>query len=226
MNWPLCSDGKEAAFRVISSFFRLLLNAAAEREADLALIDVGPNLGAINRAAIIPADYIVVPLGPDLFSLQGLKNLGPVLGTWRKEWQGRRERNPVPELPLPEGHMRSVGYVVMQHAVRLDRPVKAYRRWIDRIPQVYRDSLLDRKIGAAPVPLVQDDEHCLSQLKHYRSLMPFAMEARKPMFSLKPADGAIGAHQEAVQTCYDDFSGLAKRILLRANVPEADIAAA
>ena len=49
-------------------------------------------------------------------------------------------------------------------------------------------------------------------LKHYRSLMPMAMEVRKPVFSLKPADGAIGAHGEAVRNAYTDFLVLARRI--------------
>jgi hypothetical protein len=43
--------------------------------------------------------------------------------------------------------------------------------------------------------------------------MPLAMEARKPMFWLKPADGAIGAHAQAVRDCYDDFRALALQIL-------------
>lgn len=224
-NWPLCADGDEAAFRVISSFFRLLVIAAGDnRTADLVLIDVGPNLGAINRAAIIAADHVVVPLGPDLFSLQGLRNLGPTLRKWRADWRTRRKLNPAPDLPLPEGRMQPAGYVVMQHAVRLDRPVKAYRRWIDRIPLEYRTSVLDQATDG--VPAVEEDEHCLAQLKHYRSLMPFAMEARKPMFSLKPADGAIGAHLEAVETCYLDFKGLAENILCRVGAMESDIAAA
>jgi len=43
--------------------------------------------------------------------------------------------------------------------------------------------------------------------------MPMAQEARKPMFLLKPADGAIGGHQTAVSNCRDDFKALTKRIL-------------
>ena len=39
-----------------------------------------------------------------------------------------------------------------------------------------------------------------------------AMEAHKPMFFLKPADGAIGAHTAAVSACYEDFKQLAIRI--------------
>ena len=32
------------------------------------------------------------------------------------------------------------------------------------------------------------------------------------MFDLKPADGAIGAHAQAVGRCRDDFTALAKRL--------------
>ena len=44
-----------------------------------------------------------------------------------------------------------------------------------------------------------------------------SMEAKKPIFLLKPADGAIGAHCNAVQKCYGDFEGLAKKILGKVN---------
>ena len=56
------------------------------------------------------------------------------------------------------------------------------------------------------------DPYCLALIKHFRSLMPMAMEARKPMFQLKPADGAIGAHMAAVQDSLKDFRNLALKI--------------
>ena len=56
------------------------------------------------------------------------------------------------------------------------------------------------------------DPHLLAHLKDYRSLMPLAQEASKPMFMLKPADGAIGGQQAAVQECYRDFRDLALKI--------------
>ena len=40
-----------------------------------------------------------------------------------------------------------------------------------------------------------------------------AMEARKPIFKLKPSDGAIGAHTYSVKDCGDDFRALATRVL-------------
>ena len=215
--WPECMDRKPRAFRVMSAFWRVLEAAARERDANLVLVDVGPNLGAINRAALITAEHVVIPLAPDLYSLQGLKNLGPTLRRWRQEWSERQGRNPVQELSIPSGTMQPAGYVVMQHAVRLDRPVKAYDRWMTRIPTVYREAVLDEHTAQVPMS-VEQDPHRLAALKHYRSLMPLAQEARKPMFFLKPADGAIGGHTKAVQDCYQDFRDLARTVAHRCGV--------
>jgi cellulose biosynthesis protein BcsQ len=209
--WPHCLDGKVRAFRVLTAFWRILEFASRTRAADVVLLDVGPNLGAINRAALISAAHVVIPLAPDLYSMQGLKNLGPRLIHWRGEWSSRRARNPASELSLPGGDMQPAGYVVMQHAVRLDRPAQAYDRWMKRIPVQYRQSVLnERSVQSAPP--VANDPHCLAALKHYRSLMPLAQEARKPMFGLTAADGALGGHGQAVRECYKDFEKLAFRI--------------
>ena len=218
--WPLCLDRDERAFRVITALSRALKQAEEEAEADLVLVDVGPNLGAINRAALIAADSVVVPLAPDLFSLQGLRNLGPTLRQWRREWKERRSyASEIPglvNLDMPTGRMRPIGYVVLQHAVRLDRPVRAYARWMDEIPGEYRKSVLDKSPAKERSP--DDDKHCLATLKHYRSLMPYAQEARKPMFKLTSADGAIGGHINAVRGCYWDFRDLACAIAERCGV--------
>lgn len=52
------------------------------------------------------------------------------------------------------------------------------------------------------------------------SLMPMAQEARKPMFHLKAADGALGAHAKAVEEAGRDFAGLAKSIAERSWNPK------
>lgn len=208
--WPACLDAKARAFRIVSAMWQVIRTAARERGDDLVLIDAGPNLGALNRSALVASDHVVIPLAPDLFSLQGLRNLGPTLRRWREEWRDRAERNPEPTLNLPRGDMCPMGYVVLQHGVRLDRPVKAYSRWMTQIPYTYRTAVLGEVGGATPEPA--EDPDCLAMLKHYHSLIPLGQEARKPIFALKPADGAIGAHQQAVGAAFNDFAGLADRI--------------
>ena len=208
--WLGCLDRKERSFQIISAFWRVIQSAIDQHQADIVLMDLGPNLGAINRSALIAADYVVVPVSPDLFSLQGLNNLGPTLRRWRGEWQERLLKNPAVDLSLPPGQIQPVGYLVLQHSVRLDRPMKNYQQWMERIPEVYRSAVLDQSND--PEIAIANDPNCLALLKHYQSLMPLAQEARKPTFALKPADGAIGAHIAAVRSAYQDFLALAKAI--------------
>jgi cellulose biosynthesis protein BcsQ len=73
--WPRCLEGRGRAFRVTTAFWRVIDEAARRHHADLTFIDVCPNLGAINRAALVASSHVVVPVAPDLFSLQGLNNL-------------------------------------------------------------------------------------------------------------------------------------------------------
>lgn len=82
-----------------------------------------------------------------------------------------------------------------------------------KIPKIYRKSVLLQE-EFPKLEKIEEDPYCLAILKHYFSLMPMAMQARKPMFFLKPADGAIGSHIKLVETCYDQFKSLANRLLL------------
>lgn len=212
--WPRCHNHDESAFRTMTAFHRLI-QRGSEWGAELVLIDVGPNLGAINRSALIASDQVCLPLAPDLFSLQGLKNLGPTLREWRSIWADLLTKAPA-DLSMPKGAMQPIGYIVMQHGIRDSRPIKAYTRWMDRIPKIYRDAVLSE--DTRTLPAVTQDPYCLSLLRHYRSLMPMAMESKKPIFFLKSADGAIGAHIDAVKSCYSDFHALAAQIAAKSGI--------
>lgn len=214
--WPNAGDGNQRAFRVLTAFSTVARLAAEACEAQIILADVGPNLGAINRAALIACDHVIVPLAPDLYSLQGLRNLGPTLRTWRSEWNTRRPLAPS-SLDVPSGAMHPGGYVVLQHGVRLDRVVGAYDRWLQQVPGVYRSDVLGIA-GASDLPSAENDHNCLGLVKHYHSLVPMGQEARRPVFLLRSADGAIGAHQQAVQAAFGHFSALANRILAAVGV--------
>ena len=101
--WPLSMSGSERAFRVLSAFWRVMQQSAVEAQSEVILVDLGPNLGSINRAALIAADYVVIPLAPDLFSLRGLRNLGLAFEKWRREWKDRLDRKPRMDIQLPGG---------------------------------------------------------------------------------------------------------------------------
>jgi chromosome partitioning protein len=223
-NWTECLDQDIRPFYVITAFHRVLMQGAKARDADVVLVDVGPNLGAINRAALLAADHVIFPVGADLFSLYGLRNLGPRMAAWREEWSQRREnfekRHAGAPLELPAGQMAPSGYVTTQHSQYAGRPSQAYDKWLNRVPEVYLREVCRDTSKSIP-PLAQD-RNCLARIKHYRSLMPMAQEARKPMFQLTPADGAIGSHSYAARDCGEDFRKLADVIAERCDIQRSD----
>jgi cellulose biosynthesis protein BcsQ len=217
--WPkgLNDDNLYRPMRVLSAFWYIMQKGAETVKADLILVDIGPNLGAINRSALIATDGIVIPLGADLYSLQGLKNLGPALRGWRDGWKKRldnwesyKRRAEYPEFSLPMGEMEVIGYICQQYGVRLERPVQAYDKWVDRIPRVYREAVLEEKMPYELKPSA--DAYCLATIKHFRSLVPMGQEHRKPIFMLTAADGAIGSHVNAVQDAKRNFRSLAEEL--------------
>lgn len=175
------------SLRVTSSFRRIIQEAGAATGASVALVDAGPSLGAIGRTALLAADDLVVTLAPDRFAPQSLQNLGSTL----RKWRGR-------PLEASTAAPSPAGYVVLQHSSRV------YRQWLDRIPLVYSEQVLGNNDPA---------DHRLATIRTYPSLKSMAQEARKPMFDLSPADGAIGSHAELVRICEADFKNLALRII-------------
>ena len=117
---------------------------------------------------------------------------------WRNDWAKRHKEQKSAKFPLPEGRMEPIGYVLIQH-----RYTKAYTKWANRIPTEYREHVN------------MDDQPCLAQIRHYLSLMPMAQEARKPIFHLTPADGAIGSHFQAARAAGGEFAALALSIRKR-----------
>ena len=93
---------------------------------------------------------------------------------------------------------------------RLSRAVKAYKKWADRIPSTYRETVTGQPNGMLSSDAI--DGNCLARLKHYRSLIPMAQEVRKPIFHLNSADGAIGNHSQAVRDAWGAFKSLAVAI--------------
>lgn len=210
--WLKCLNGENYSFRITSIFKTIIDEAAFRFNADIVLIDVGPNLGAINRAITISSDYIIMPVASDLFSIQGIKNLGTTLSLWKKQWNQRKELKPLNlTVKIPEHDAVAAGYIVMQYSAKESRPVKSYLKWANRIPAVFVRYVLGSNEDKHSS--IDSDINCISLLKHYRSLAPMSMEVHKPIFLLKPSDGAIGAHVYAVQKSYEDFNNLTLKIL-------------
>lgn len=213
--WNAVLGGRLSGINITSALGRFIRQMAVNYEIDIVFVDVGPNLGAINRAALIASDYVIIPVVPDLFSLQGLKNVGKYLNQWRSDWQGALQKVQTPE-KYPTGQMQPLGYLILQHRERRSRFVAAHQNWVSRIPKTYRESILGE--NGDDISDTEKDPNQIGLVRNYQSMMAMSHESRKPVFNLKPADGAIGSHLRVVRESEETYEQLAKTIAARIGI--------
>ncbi|HEX5747185.1 MAG TPA: AAA family ATPase [Archangium sp.] len=222
--WPKKSSRNNERALDVTTALDVLSNMAAERvSADIVLLDVGPSLGALNRAALLACDAVIVPLAPDLFSLQGLSNVGPTLVDWRHEWEDacRNHLKGRVQESLPIHRFSPIGYIVQQHLARADRMPSGYAQWALQIPNWFHRFVLEEEPPPSSLT-VEQDAQCIAFIKHFASLVPLAQQVRKPLFDLKQADGIGGGQIQAVARCRQQFTKLVDLLLERLEeVPEA-----
>lgn len=213
------SVSNERALDVTLALTHLAHLAGESVGADVIFLDVGPTLGALNRAALLACDAVALPVAPDLFSLQGLRNVGPTLHDWRQDWRAMLDAmQRRGQAPLVATHdFQPIGYIVQQHLARSDRPVKAYGDWVQLVPDEYHRHVLGEAAGFVGDP--ETDPARIFLFRHYSTLVPLAMQARKPMFDLKHADGINGSLYKAVASCRKDMNALVTELARRLGVP-------
>lgn len=207
--WSSARGGAEPALRAQSAIHRYIEFCAEKIAADLVLVDLGPNLGALNRAALASSDYFITPVAPDLFSIQGTENLGNKLVSWRKEWDQCNAAWEGDSLSIPQGKPTYLGYVIQMHNLRSGSPEGMTAGW--RIYGQELESAVQNNIVAKLEPFGQtiewdDGNYKLGQIPNLHSLIPYSLEAKKPVFDCTSTDGLRGAHISRAAESRDHFS--------------------
>lgn len=194
--WNAAKGGNEAALRAQSAIFRVIVNSAEKAEADIVLIDLGPNLGALNRAALGGSDYVIVPIAPDLFSIRGTENLGSKLVTWRNEWDQCNGAWSGGGLAIPKGRPKFLGYVVQNHNIRNNAAgmTRGWQIFGSQVESAVQENIVERLSPLDQVVTHEDGNYNLGQIPNLHSLIPYSLKARKPVFKCNSGDGLRGAH--------------------------------
>lgn len=214
--WVEAVAGNFRGFQISSAMFRLIENLGAIINADIALIDLGPNVGALNRSIMVGTEGFVVPLSPDLFSLTALPSVGKSAARWVGDWHAalgaakRAELNF--DIALPEGFPSPLGYVNQQFVTYRKAPAEAFRRWIELIPETYATGIVDA-LASADIA-VPSEPHLLGEVKNLSSLIPIAQQENKAIFELTGAQ-ARGAQYTRAQDTLELFETLASKIEAR-----------
>lgn len=211
-NWTSFVGGDLGGARVTNWNSEFLNNF--DGQYDLVVFDIGPSLGALNRAVLVGVDYFLAPMGCDIFSLIGIENIADWLQEWQMLYfQGLElcRRNFADELPKyaiktqKEQMCRFVGYTVQQYITKTIRDERrataAYDEILNSIPEKIHKSL-----GGLTAPGLDQDQLKLGDVPHMFSLVPLAQTAASPIDSLISKDGLSGG-QYNQQADYRKFIG-------------------
>lgn len=213
--WNSAKGGAEPALRAQSAIHRYISEAARLTKAEIVFIDLGPNLGALNRAVLGSSDYFIVPVSPDLFSIQGTENLGKKLVIWRKEWDQCRTSWKGKNLPLPTGAPVFLGYVVQQHNIRKRSQRGMTQGWEifgKRLEPAIKKNIVDLLEPLEQTKAYKTGNFSLGKIPNLHSLIPYSLKAKKPVFACGSSDGLRGEHITKAKNTVKFFKDIALTI--------------
>jgi cellulose biosynthesis protein BcsQ len=208
--WNDLRAAETGGFR-ITNWFPQLLEQLSTRY-DVAIVDMGPSLGPLTRSVLLGSDYFVTPMGCDIFSIVGIRNIGEWLSRWIEDYERHLEyfrkdntdaitRYRIQErLSVKHGF---AGYTVLQYITKSRegerRATAAFEEILDQIPTVVQESL-----GSFFKDGLTIDHSHLGDIPNLFSLVPLAQSAHAPITSLQSQDGLAGG-QYKQQEVYAEF---------------------
>jgi cellulose biosynthesis protein BcsQ len=188
---------------------------------DFVFYDLSPSLGSINRSVLVGCDYFITPMGTDIFSILGIRNISEWLLGWinlyEKSLQLAEERSPTRvksfgidnSLKIKKGYL---GYTVQQYITKskegVRRPTKAYEEIISNVPKAVEQSL-----NSFIKPNLSTSHLKLGDVPHLYSLIPLAQSNACPISKLKGDDGLVGTQFKQKEDFKEILTGIVKNIL-------------
>ena len=194
-DWSDVESGKARGTRTSLVFSQALSHF---REYDYVFFDMGPSLGAINRAILLASDYFITPMSPDIFSLLALENIGTSITQWTQQFDAGIATLKKSDSLAIDGlkdkfQIKFIGYVTQQYTSKTVEgkrmPVKAYEDIIDNIPDAIQKNIIT-PINGVDVSL----DYSLGSIPTFNSVIPMSQSAHKPIFTLSSKDGVVGSH--------------------------------
>lgn len=210
--WNSAKGGSRPDIRIQTAIFRYINWCIQELDIDLVLIDLGPNLGALNRTLISSSDLFITPLASDLFSLKGTENLGNKLVFWATEWDQIRNAYNDNDIAIPNGKPKFLGYVIQQHNIRDNAAgmTKGWQIFADRINPTIMTNIVNKLIPLNQV--VARADYNLGKIPNLHSLIPYSLNARKPVFDCTHREGLTGAHITSARESINHFTEIVDTI--------------
>src|SRR5574337_1043612 len=187
-DWKTASAGDARGLQTTFIFREIILKYA---KYDYVFFDVGPSLGAINRAVLLASDYFIVPMASDIFSLMAISNIALSLSKWKNtiqkglaEYESEEGEAFTVSKNTTKWKLKFLGYVTQQYTAKTvrgeKRAVNAYDRIIRKMPSVMQKQLVI-KHGNPKANI----EYQLGSIPNLHSIVPLSQPSHTPIFLLK-----------------------------------------
>lgn len=209
------ASGQQLGYFQISAIDRFLRERGLQDEIDIFVIDTSPSLALLNQIIFLGADYFVVPMMPDAFSVQGIENLGAIFEKWKQNWKitGKALSGDTESKFVLSGDGLFIGYIVNSYNVYGKQPIKDHRHWIEELPKKVKAFLSEKhgrnglveKSWRDPLQIIQD----------YGTIPAKCQELGVAIFDLDP-NLIAELHQgtkENIEKSKEEFRGLSENIL-------------
>jgi cellulose biosynthesis protein BcsQ len=208
------ASGQPIGYFQTSAIDRFLREKGLSEGVDMFIIDTSPSLGILNQTILLGADYFIVPMMPDAFSVQGIENLGIIFERWKAQWRNTAKAlagNTETKLVL-NGDPLFIGYIVNSYNVYGKQPIADHRAWMEKIPERVKTYLSEKHCRNG---LVETSwKNPLHIIQDYGRIPAKCQEVGVAIFDLDPA--LISENQqgtkENLEKSKEEFAGLAVEV--------------
>jgi len=207
--------GQQIGYFQTSAIDRFLREKGLSEQVDVFIIDTSPSLGLLNQMILLGADYFIVPVMPDAFSVQGIENLGIIYERWKINWKNSAKAlagNTETKFVL-QGDPLFIGYIVNSYNVYGEQPIADHRAWMEKIPDKVKEYLSQRHCRNG---LVESSwKNPLQIIQDYGRIPAKCQELGMAIFDLSPA--LVADHhqgtKENIEKAKEEFGNLSDNIL-------------
>lgn len=213
--WTECFARRQRGYSVTTALSRLVKTTADSLDVDIVMYDVGPNVGALNRAVLLDCDLFITPVAADLFSLRALSTVGRSVAKWITEWKTIRDlASEFDREVIFEGKPIYGGYITSAFKVNSGKnAANPHASWEKKIAPRVRDRVVS-VLGAVDPALVPTfGGNKIGGVKNFHSLAP---EAQRYGVAIGALRGLVNpGHYATVDDAQNTFTGIAQEILKR-----------
>lgn len=215
--WTECFARRTRGYDVTTALAQVTAVAGQSVSADICFYDMGPNVGALNRAVLLDCDFFITPVAADLFSLRALSTVGRSVAKWISEWQTIRSlASEEDKKRIFSGLPKYLGYITSAFKVNSGRnATDPHADWERKIAPRVKLRVVD-ELKAVNASLIPHSGNKVGGVKHFHSLAP---EAQKHGVAIGDLRGLVNSgHYGQVDEAEKQFNALANEIIRRTGI--------